>query len=191
MKRLLLCLAWVFCVSPAAFAESVTECSRIEANGVRTLCVEAEVPAGVADVWALWAESDQLSTWMAPVASIDLRHGGLMEASYDPAGRIGDAGNILNRVVAVAPMRSLSIQVERAPPGFPHADVVRELVTVIELAPVGENATRVRVSMSGYGDGAAYDELYAFFARGNAWTLQKLQERVIGGPVDWRAAATE
>lgn len=191
MKRLFLCLAWFLCAAPAALAEGVADCSRMETGGARTLCVEAEVPASLAEVWALWAESDQLSTWMAPVAAIELRPGGMMEASYHPAGRIGDAGNILNRVVAVTPMQSLSIQVERTPPGFPHADVVRELVTVIEFEPLSTNATRVRVSMTGYREGAAYDELYAFFARGNAWTLQKLQERVVDGPVDWRAAATE
>lgn len=143
------------------------------------------MPASVAAVWALWSESGQLATWMAPVAAVDLRPGGLMEAAYDPAGAIGDLNNVLNRVVDVDPLRSFSIRVERAPPGFPHADVVRELVTRIELAPLSENSTRVRVSMSGYGDTAAFNELYAFFARGNAWTLQKLRERIVDGPVDW------
>ncbi len=82
-------------------------------------------------------------------------------------------------------MQSLTIQVERAPPGFPHPQDVRELVTVIELQPLSAGTTRVRVSMSGYRDGAAFDELRTFFARGNAWTLQKLRERVVDGPVNW------
>lgn len=188
MLRALLCVAWLLAVAPAAFAQDIADCSRAEENGARTLCLEAEMPASVADVWALWSESAQLQTWMAPVAAVDMRPGGLMEASYDPAGAIGDAGNILNRVVEVAPLQSFAIQVERAPPGFPHPDVVRELVTWIEFTPLSENETRVRVAMTGYGDTAAFNELYAFFARGNAWTLQKLRERIVNGPVDWTEA---
>lgn len=188
MFRALLCFAWVAAVVPAASAQEVADCSRTELSGVRTLCFEAEMPAGVADVWALWSESGQLATWMAPVAAMDMRPGGVMEAAYDPSGVIGDPNNILNRVVDVDPLHSFSIQVERAPPGFPHAAVVRELVTRIEFTPLSETSTRVRVSMSGYGDTQAFNELYAFFARGNAWTLQKLRERIVDGPVDWTEA---
>lgn len=183
MMRLLTCTLMLALMAPRAFAEGITDCSR--AGAERMLCVEADVPAGAREVWALWAESDQLRTWMAPVAAIDLRPGGLMEAAYNPAGRLGDDANVLNRVVALAPAQSLTIQVERAPPGFPHPDEVRELQTMIELTPVSDGVTRVRVSMTGYREGAAYDELYAFFARGNAWTLQKLHERIVRGPVDW------
>lgn len=185
MLRSIFCALALFGIATPVFAQDMRDCSRVSESGERTLCFEVELPAPSADVWALWAESRQLSTWMAPVAAIDLRPGGMMEASYDPHGRIGDAGNILNRVVAVAPMQSLTIQVERAPPGFPHPVEVRELTTLIALQAVDADETRVRVSMTGFRDGAAFDELYAFFARGNAYTLQKLRERVINGPVNW------
>lgn len=184
MRRWLFVFAMLF-LAPSAWAQDIRDCSAQASDDGRTLCVEAELAAPIAEVWALWSESGQLATWMAPVAAIDLRPGGIMEASYDPNGRIGDPGNILNRVVAVSPMQSLTIQVERAPPGFPYPQDVRELVTVIELQPLSAGTTRVRVSMSGYRDGAAFDELRTFFARGNAWTLQKLRERVVDGPVNW------
>lgn len=177
----------ILLISPAAQAETVADCSRVEASRERTLCFETVLPADLAAVWALWAEPAQLRTWLAPVATIDLRPGGMMEAAYDPAGRLGDDANILNRVVAVAPWQSFAIQVARAPPGFPHPDEVRELVTFIEFEPVGASSTRVRVSMLGYREAPAYDALYAFFARGNAWTLEKLRERVVDGPVNWAA----
>lgn len=185
MIRSIICALALFWAATPVFAQDVRDCSSAASGGERILCFEAELPAPVADVWALWAESEQLSTWMAPVAAIDLRPGGMMEASYDPHGRIGAAGNILNRVVAVTQMQSLTIQVERAPPGFPHPDEVRELTTAIELQPIGADTTRARVSMTGFRDGAAFDELYAFFARGNAYTLQKLHERVVNGPENW------
>lgn len=187
MWRSIWLFAALFVTVPAAWAETV-DCSRVEPSGERTLCFEAVLPADVTTVWALWAEPEQLRTWMAPVAAIELRPGGMMEAAYNPAGRLGDEANILNRVVSVAPLQSFAIQVARAPPGFPHPDEVRELVTFIEFEPLTPTSTRVRVSMLGYRDGAAFDALYGFFARGNAWTLEKLRERIVDGPVNWEAA---
>lgn len=185
MWRIVLVCAAFFLGISSACAEPVTECSRVEPSGERTLCFQSVVPSDAATVWALWAEPALLRTWLAPVATIDLRPGGMMEAAYDASGRLGAERNILNRVVSVAPMRSFAIQVARPPPGFPQPDAVRELVTLIEFESAGAASTRVRVSMFGYREGAAFDELYAFFARGNAWTLTKLQERVVDGPVDW------
>jgi uncharacterized protein YndB with AHSA1/START domain len=184
-------IAAIILTVPAAHAGPVTDCSRAEADGTRTLCVEAFIDGGVEQVWALWSQSEQLQTWLAPVAANDLRPGGMMEVAYSADGHIGDPANILNRVVSVMPMESFSIQVARAPPGFPHPNEVGLLTTLIEFAPEGAAATRVRVSMRGFGQGPAFDELYAFFERGNTWTIQKLSERVTQGPVDWRAAAAE
>lgn len=187
MWRVISVLLAVTLFIPSARAEAVTECSRVEPSLERTLCFETVVPADATAVWALWSQPEQLRTWLAPIASIEMRPGGMMEAAYDASGRLGDASNILNRVVAVTPQRSFAIQVARPPPGFPHPDEVRELVTFIEFEPLSASSTRVRVSMLGYREGAAFDELYAFFARGNAWTLAKLNQRIVDGPVNWSA----
>lgn len=184
-RPLLLSTALLF-ASPAAWAETVADCSRVEPSGERTLCVEGVVPAPVAEVWGLWAEPEELRTWLAPVASIDLRPGGMMEASYDASGHLGADNNILNRVISVVPLQSFVIQVARQPQGVPNE--VRELATLVEFEPQGERATRVRVSMLGFRQGQTFDDLYAFFARGNAYTLNKLSERVISGPANWEAA---
>lgn len=171
--------------TPAAL--EIDACSRHLAAGGRVLCQEAVLPAPVSDVWALFATTEGLRSWLAPVAAIDLRIGGMWEASYDPGARLGDDGNIRNRVLSFLPERMLSIQVAHAPPGFPHADVAAQLWTVIEFEPVGAGATRVRVSMLGYGESEADDVLYRFFDRGNAYTLQKLAQRIAEGPTDWSA----
>lgn len=188
MKRLLAVLAAVFALAAPAFAHEAADCSRVEADGARTLCAEIVVAASTEEVWALWAEPEQLRTWLAPIATIDMRAGGLMETSYDAAQPLGDPRNILNRVVSVEPGRAFALQIERAPPGFPHADEARALVSVIAIEPAHDGGTRVRVSMRGFGDGAAFDELYAFFARGNAFTLEQLHKRVSDGPTNWQAA---
>jgi len=166
----------------------VETCSREEAGGERTLCHETIAPASVGEVWRLISTAEGWRSWAAPVAELELRSGGLLETSYNPDGRVGDPGNIRNRVVAFTPQRLLVIQIADAPPGFPHEDLARQLTTAIELDPVDSGRTRVRVSMMGYRREAGFETLYGFFERGNALTLTKLRERIERGPVDWRAA---
>jgi uncharacterized protein YndB with AHSA1/START domain len=184
MIRILTVFAFAVASAMPAFAEVAT-CSRTEPSGERTLCHEAVIAAPAHEAWALFSTSEGLRTWLAPVVAIDLRAGGAFETSYEADRPIGDARNIRNRVVAVAPESLLVIQVTQAPPGFAHADEVRELTTAIAFEPVDAAHTRVRVSMLGYREGAPFDELYRFFDAGNAWTLNKLAERAERGPVDW------
>ena len=185
-------LVWLGAVSasaqePQAELPQVQACSRVEADGARTLCHEINLSVPASDVWPLFATSEGLRTWMAPVAAIDARAGGMMEASYTPGARLGDAGNILNRIDAISPGESLAISIAQAPPGFPHADIAAELRTLIEVEAIDGAGTRVRVTMRGYHEGEGFDVLYRHFNAGNAWTLRKLEERVRTGPVNWSA----
>ena len=188
MQNLAIWAAVFWSLTLGAASAAPADCSRTEVSGERTLCHEAVINAPVAEVWRLFATSEGLSSWLAPVAAIDLREGGMWESAYDRAARIGDAGNIRNRVVAFTPERLLVIQVASAPPNFPHADLVGELVTLIAFEPVDATHTRVRVSMLGYRAGEGFDALYRHFDWGNAYTLDALAARVANGPTDWSAA---
>jgi uncharacterized protein YndB with AHSA1/START domain len=183
-------LAGVLLAAPAMANEPgrVESCAR---GGDLALCHAVVAPAPASEVWRLWTTSEGLSSWAAPVAAIELRVGGTWEASYDRGARIGDSGNIRNRVVAFAPERLLVIQIADAPPGFPHEELARQLATTIELEPLDASRTLVRVSMMGYRDEPGFDVLRGHFDRGNAWTLSKLYERVVSGPVDWNAVLTQ
>lgn len=198
MGRLLgLFLALASIAGGWAYAEpaAIRDCSRAEVSGERVLCQEAPISASPEALWTLFSTNEGLQSWVAPVAAIDLRVGGVFESSYDLSSRIGDAGNIRNRIIEFRPNQVLIFQVAEAPPGFPHVEQVRQLTTVIELTPINDDVTRARVSMLGYRAGEGFDFLYQHFARGNAYTLTKLDERVRLGPVDWSgaevAAATE
>lgn len=184
--------AVLLCLAPSARAQelsAVATCSHRESDGARTLCHETVVSAPPDAVWRLFSTTEGLSSWVAPVAAIDLRVGGIWEASYRMDARLGDQGNIRNRVLSYLPHRMLSIAVDSAPPGFPHPELVQGVWTVIELEQVGEMQTRVRVSMLGYREGADYDELYQMFDQGNAFTLRKLAERVSNGRTNWQNTA--
>lgn len=189
MRATILAASLAFALASAAAAAEPVACSRTEPDGVRTLCHEIVVAAPRSEVWALWSTTPGLSSWVAPLAAIDLRIGGLWEASYTPGARLGAPGNIRNRVLSFVPEEMLSIRVDAAPPGFAHAELVKTLWTVVELESVDAAHTRVRVSMAGYGAGSGFDALHAQFDRGNASTLRMLARRIDDGPVDWRRLA--
>lgn len=184
MHRVL--VAAIVWLTPVAAGGEPPRLEACAAPVVQDLCHSIIVPAPVADVWALWTTSDGLSSWAAPVAAIDARVGGVFESSYDPDARIGDPANIRNRVLAVTPQRLLRMHIAQTPPGFPHPQLARELATTIEFEPVGAERTLVRVTMTGYRAEPGFDELRAFFDRGNAFTLDKLYERIASGAVDAR-----
>jgi uncharacterized protein YndB with AHSA1/START domain len=153
-------------------------------GGARALCHSVVVDASPAEIWPLLSTSEGWRSWAAPVAEVDLRIGGEIETSYDRSARIGGPGNIHNRIVSFEPNRSLVIQIAQAPPGFPHAEEAQNLSTSLELEPRG-GRTLVRVTMSGFREGEAYDALRRFFDAGNAYTLNKLAERIENGPTNW------
>jgi len=187
LAGLVLVLALAFAPGLAS-ARAIENCSRTEPSGERTLCHVAVIDAALGDVWALFTTTEGLHSWLAPVVAIDARVGGMWESSYDRTARIGDAGNIRNRVLAIVPERLVVIQIANAPPNFPHLDLARQLATTIEFESVDAGHTRVRVSMTGYRAGEGFDVLYGHFDRGNAYTLQMLAARVANGPTDWSAA---
>jgi uncharacterized protein YndB with AHSA1/START domain len=184
MSRLLLWLA-LLAIGPAA-ADVVESETRLP-DGSRILTHAVVVDATVAAVWDAFTTAEGWRSWAAPFARVDLRVGGLIETSYTPGAVPGDSANIHNRILSYLPPRMLSIQAVQAPPGFPHADKVSHLHSVIELEAAADGRTRVTISGLGYATGTEYDELMEFFRQGNAWSLNRLRERFATGPVDWAA----
>ena len=156
-------------------------------SGERVLRHEASVAATPARVWEAFSTGEGLRSFVAPVADIDLRVGGIWEASYDPARKIGQPGNIKNEVLAFLPERLLAIRIAEAPPGFPFADIARSVHTVILLREDAPGTTKVEVSMLPFKDGKEWDDFYRFFDNGNAVVLRNLQRRFQSGPIDWNA----
>ena len=163
----------------------VSDTSFVLPDGQRILRHEVSVHASLAEVWQVFTTSEGLRSFAAPIATIDLRIGGLWEATYDLNGRLGVDTNILNEVISFLPMEMLSIRIARTPPGFPHPEVVKDIWTVIQFKAEGERRVRVITSMVGWKSGAAHEAVYNLFQRGNAHTAQWLYERFENGPRKW------
>ena len=159
-------------------AYPVDDQSGVAADGTRVLQQSLVVPAAVADVWTAFTTSEGFASWAAPVAFVDFRLGGYIEATYDPKGTIGAPGNIRNEIVAFVPQRMLAIRNTQTPPSTAFdASTFQKLHTVIFFEAAGATATRVTIVQPGYGTGEKFDGVYTHFARGNAWSLQQLAKR--------------
>jgi uncharacterized protein YndB with AHSA1/START domain len=175
---------------PPAAAQEVENTSFVAEDGTRVLEHRITVDAPTNEVWQAWTTTEGITSWAVPVGHVDFRLGGIWESSYNRDAKLGDPGNIQNRILAYIPGRMLTIQAITAPPGFPHPELLREIFTVIELEALDSSRTRVTVTMVGYANGEGYEVLYDHFDAGNAWTLQKLQQRFVSGPVDWSKSAS-
>jgi len=167
--------------------KDVANTSFVEPSGDRAIQLSIEVPANAHDTFAAFTTSEGFSSWAVPVARVEFRIGGYIEASYDPNAQLGDPGNIKNEIVAYVPDRLLVIHNIQAPPGFADPELFRKTVTVIEFTALEPARTRVTLTNAGYGSGERFDTLYKHFEWGDAYTLQELRRRFEKGPVDWAA----
>ncbi len=150
--------------------------SAVHAND-RVLEYETIVNAPLPDVWDAFTTKKGIESWMVPVAEIDLRIGGTLKTSYDPDGVIGDDHTITHSILSYEPQRMLSMKVIGCPTDFEYSDLIKQTWSVIEFEDLDSTRTRVRMASLGYGEGAEWEQMLAFFEKGNAWTFEQLKKK--------------
>lgn len=183
-------VAWSAAAAPSIkdYPE-VHDASFVEPNGQKVLRISLVVPAERQKVWERFTTTEGYKAWAVPVAKIDFGLGGVIEGSYDANAKIGDPDNIKNKIVAYAPARMLAFQNVQAPANLPGRKEFGEIVTVMEFEDAGPAATKVTLTAVGYKPGEPYETLYRHFHGGNAYSLMKLKESFVTGPIDWKAQA--
>ncbi|MET0647457.1 MAG: SRPBCC domain-containing protein [Pyrinomonadaceae bacterium] len=174
--KLLVLLLAIACVPVQAIAGRQREDNRLVHEGV--------VAAPVGDVWAAFTTGKGQESWMVAHSEVELKVGGRMRTHYDPKGVIGDSKTIENEIISYDPGRMLSIRVSKFPEGFPFPNAVKGMWTVIYFEALSPRTTRVQIVGLGFGDDEESKKMRAFFERGNAFTLKKLQERFAPKPSD-------
>ncbi len=164
----------------------VADTSFTEAGGNHVLQLALLIPASRKAVWDRFATAEGYRAWATPMAKIDFGINGLIEASYDSRAKPGDPDNIRNRIIAYSPERMVVLKNENAPASLPGREKFNEIVTIIELADAGPGQTRVTLTGVGYRPGEPYDTLLRHFGWGNAYSLMKLKESFVKGPIDWK-----
>jgi uncharacterized protein YndB with AHSA1/START domain len=170
-------LAALLIAGPSAAAEAphVTDSSFSEPNGERVLQESIVVEAPAASVWKAFTDEATIRAWNAPLAHVDLRNGGMIEESDDPKATLGGPQTIRHRIITYLPERLLVLRNLSAPPSLPGAGLYPTIVQIITLDPLSDRQTLVTISGAGYGAGADYDKLYAFFRQDNAAYLASLK----------------
>lgn len=184
LRRTLLGLAALAAASAAAAADrqpswrdypGVENTSFTEPSGQRAIQLSALIPAAPHAVFEAFATGEGFRSWAVKMAEIDLRVGGMIEASYDAAARPGDPDNIKNQILAYVPDRLLVIRNVQAPRSLPGREAFARTVTIIELQPAA-GGTRVVATNAGYGTDAESEAAYRHFEWGNAYTLAALRK---------------
>ena len=141
------------------------------------------IEASIADVWRAFATSEGMREWVAPHAAIELRLGGARRVNYNAKGRLGDPETIESTVLAYEPLRMLATRVAKPPAGFPFPRAVLQMWSILYLDAIGLRNTRVRVVTLGFDATEESQKMRAFFERGNAAELAKLQKYFAEKPV--------
>ena len=167
--------------NPSVSPSEVSVSAATAADGTHVLVHEVAVEAPAREVWEAVSTAQGWTTWAVPVAWQD---DDLLETSYTSTASRGDPSTIRQQILAREPGRRLVFRTVKAPEGFPHFDAYRLVTVTIELEPLGEGRTRVRLTSAGFPDSAAGRELAGFFREGNRTTLEQLRERFVSGPID-------
>lgn len=135
------------------------------------------IDGSVDEVWMAFTTKKGIESWMVPVAEIELKVGGKMRTSYDATSTLRDGKTIENTILSFDPKRMLSIKATKPPEGFPFAEAIKSMWTVIYFDELGPKQTRVTVVGLGYGTDEESKKLREHFDKGNAFTLEQLRKR--------------
>lgn len=151
-------------------------------DGTQTLSHQVALQASPEDVWKAVATADGWKSWAVPIAWMEAD---VLETSYSPAATRGDESTIRQKILRMEPGRSIAFRTTKAPKGFPHFESFARVTHVIELDPLPDGRTRVRLTGAGYPRDEAGRQLVMFFTEGNRISLERLQRRFAVGPIDW------
>ena len=163
-------------------AENRSESS--QTPGSRDFVISRVISAPRERVFEAWTDAKHLVRWWGPrqftcpVCEVDLKVGGKMLTHYDPKGTLGDPNTIENLILSFEPRRMLSIKVGHCPENFPFKSAIKTVWQVLHFEPIGPNRTRLQIIGLGYGSDDESRKLRAFFEKGNAYTLKKLQDKL-------------
>ncbi|HEX4303818.1 MAG TPA: SRPBCC domain-containing protein [Rhizomicrobium sp.] len=179
MKILAVVLVAVLVSAFTPVRVAIQDVSFKDANGARVLKQSVLVDAPVAAVWAAFTTDDAFVKWAGvPVAHVTPGNDGLIEFGLMPGSKIGDPGNVKNRIVVWEPDSLLVWRNEFVPAGGPFDPATFASVrTMIQISPVGGgDKALVTETVIGFGTGAKYDQLYDHLSGGNAQYLFMLAD---------------
>jgi uncharacterized protein YndB with AHSA1/START domain len=186
MLRLSLALATVAALPLAAIAwQDAPE------PGSLSLEVRVVLDVPVAEVWEAFTTAEGITSWMAPVADIDLAIGGAIRATYVEGDALGGPSTTVMSILAYDPERMLALQTTTFPEGSPFAEMGRGTWAIFYFDELADGTTEVTNVAHGYRDNEDSRRMMGFFKQANVMLLEKLNavlvaKRDAGGEPDAR-----
>lgn len=149
------------------------------------LVMERTVAASPAEVFTAWTTVDGVKTFLAPDAKVELKPGGAYEPYFVltlPAGQRGAEGCT---VVSFEPGKKLVFTWNFPPMNQALRDAKALTQVAVELAADGAK-TKVKLTQTGWKEGADWEKGRGYFERAWGFVLARLERRFARGPIDWK-----
>lgn len=135
----------------------------------------ATIRARIAEVWKLCTTEEGLATWLAPDARVDLRLGGAIRANTQPDENEA-LDTITLRILTLEPERFLALRFDTPPdPNPAQPGTIRWWS--IDLTPMTDELTHVRIAMPGFEWNQEREQTTALFQNTADRLLAALAER--------------
>jgi uncharacterized protein YndB with AHSA1/START domain len=115
-----------------------------------------------------------MRSFLVKTAIIELEVGGKYELHFSDESPWGQRGSEGCRVLTYLPMRLLSFT-WNAPPQFEKERFMHTRV-IVELEPVGDSQTNVKLTHLGFGTDGQWNEVHQYFERAWGFVLEALAE---------------
>ncbi len=135
-----------------------------------------QVDAPISKVWQAFSTKQGLESWMAPVADVDMKVGGLMLSNYDANGSLEDESAIANSILSFEPERMLSLKASKFPKDFPFVKAAKKTWSIFYFTPISVNTTEIKVVGLGYTDSEESKKMRSFFEGANSYSLNQLKK---------------
>jgi uncharacterized protein YndB with AHSA1/START domain len=159
------------------------EWSKARGEFVADILLKARtIPASRDTVWRSWATEEGLRGFLPAEVRMEPAPGGPFEIYWVPDAPEGQRGSEGCTVVHIDPPRSITFT-WNAPPSFPE---VRKQHTnvVVQLEPIDDSSTRLRLLSIGWGVSEEWKSSYAYFDQAWDKVLDWVEESLAGGGAD-------
>jgi uncharacterized protein YndB with AHSA1/START domain len=147
--------------------------------------LQRTIPARPADVFKAWTTAEGMKSFFAPDAKVELKPGGAYEPYFVPTMQEGMRGAEGSKVISFVPNKKLVFSWS-FPPSIPALRDAKEQTEVsVELTATGPN-TQVKLTHTGWKEGADWEKGRAYFEKGWNAVLARLERKFRRGPIDWK-----
>ena len=151
-------------------------------NGDIFLTQEVTIDAPVKKVWEAYTTSEGWQSWVAPVADVNLKIGGVIRTNYRVDGKLTDKDAIKLHIINYVPQRILTMQAELGE-NFPKVlkDREKQMYNVVTFEQIGDEKTKLVSYGVGYKDSPELQQMLQFFVKANEDSYQSLLDYVEKG----------